>query len=266
MTERFWAFSPGSPPLPPSPTAAYRKPSGPNAIWPPLWFPNCECGITRRMRSEAGSAMFGSAVTVYRAITMSPALRTGGVGVGHARVVDEEEAVGRVLGVEREPQQAALAAAGDAGADVEEARPGLAARRAHHRAVHVEANAARLLDHEQPVAVVSGAREPDGGGEPGGSLQDDGEGGQRRLGITGRSARPPPPSPRRTRRAPRSGPPLRDARAPRHSHSRASICVHGASYAHGPRPRQARPSRSRYRDPLRAGRKRRPGTRPSPRG
>ena len=47
---RSCAFSFGSPPAPPSPVPAYRKPSGPNAIVPPWWFssPGWEMFMTLR--------------------------------------------------------------------------------------------------------------------------------------------------------------------------------------------------------------------------
>jgi hypothetical protein len=70
----FCAFSKGSLLLPPSPVANQRKPSGPKAIVPPLWFKK-PLPSGRSMNSSfcslTGSATSGFAVTGKRATTES---------------------------------------------------------------------------------------------------------------------------------------------------------------------------------------------------
>jgi hypothetical protein len=72
----------------------------------------------------------------------------------HGRVVNVEAAVGRVIGVEGEAEQAHLAAPFTHVWHGEE-------RRLHQRAVADDADAARLLHDEQPRSVAAGLREED---------------------------------------------------------------------------------------------------------
>ena len=74
-------------------------------------------------------------------------------------VVDEDAAVGRVVRVERQAQEAALAAGADTVRDVEEGR--LVAH-----AVADGLDPADLLDDEQPLAAVVGGRDIDREIEP----------------------------------------------------------------------------------------------------
>ena len=90
--------------LPPSPVLTYRNPSGPNWSWPPLWFEAVVCGIEWTSRAVVGSATLGSVAdrwnsTTWRAL---PSAR----GQEHV-----EAAAGRVVGRERDRQQAFLATA-----------------------------------------------------------------------------------------------------------------------------------------------------------
>jgi hypothetical protein len=96
-----------------------------------------------------------------------------------AGVVDEEFAVAGVVGMEGEPEEAALAAAGDRGREVEE-RLG-----EHLRAVE-DQDLAGLLDDEQPSRAVAGMGQGDRQHQPGGAL----DGGQRQaLGGEGKGGR-----------------------------------------------------------------------------
>jgi hypothetical protein len=151
-------------------------------------------------------------------------------GVRDGSVEDEEEAVGLVLGVEREAQQAALAAGQDPVADVEEPRACLRARRPHDRALEEEADASCLLDDEQAVRVVAGVGESDRADQPRGPLED-----VRGLGP-------------RVRHDPDAGKKHRqpgDQRAPRHAPSISHVPSAVASLWR-PRPRASQPRRCNY--------------------
>ena len=81
---RFWAVLFGSPEPPPSPTAAYRQPSGPNASIPPLWFAKVGWGMETKMTREFWSATLGfGADAPNRSMVMAPfaSVNTGGVAV-----------------------------------------------------------------------------------------------------------------------------------------------------------------------------------------
>jgi hypothetical protein len=90
-------------------------------------------------------------------------------------VVDVDLVVARVVRVERDREQALLAAAHDARAHVEE-------RRSAHPPVHEHADQALLLDDVEPVRLAPGRRDVEGAGEPGG---DEPQAELRALGVRG---------------------------------------------------------------------------------
>ena len=97
---RLCARLPGSPPLPPSPSPMYRYPSGPNAMCPPLWL---SYGWLNPQQGPATAAVH--AIGVRR-----DAVLADDAGAVEVRVAQVELAVGLVARVEREPEQALLAA------------------------------------------------------------------------------------------------------------------------------------------------------------
>ena len=103
---------PGRRHSPPSPMPMYSISSGPNAIMPPLWLLyGWEILMTwRRQLTQA----------LVRVAGQAPRLRDHGRAIGLAGVVDVEQMVRGVVGMEREPEQALLAALGDLAPDVEE--------------------------------------------------------------------------------------------------------------------------------------------------
>ena len=122
---------------------------------PPLWLGN-GWGISMSRRRLAGFATFGLAETRNSEIT---------VDAGAVRVVHEEPPVRRVARVEREAEEALLAAARDEPGDVEE-------RLGRHRPVGTDdAHLPALLDDEQAV-VAGGCGDEQGVVEPVGHLHE----------------------------------------------------------------------------------------------
>ena len=98
---------------PPSPWPSVEPPFGPNASRPPLWLPGGLVDERSSLRERRPCRVRG----------VRPVAHDAGVAVD-VRVVHVEEVVRGVLRVERDPEQAALAAAVDERADVEEERAG----------------------------------------------------------------------------------------------------------------------------------------------
>ena len=103
-------------------------------------------------------------------------LGDGQVAVVPPGEVQEEPAIDLVVGMEGDPQQAALAAGRDEVGDVDE-------RGRQERAVLDDADPATLLDDEEPPAAVARADDLDRGVEPGDDGRQDHRGGT--AGATG---------------------------------------------------------------------------------
>ena len=192
----------------------YSMPSGPNSTAPPLWFAN-GCSMWRRTVSldAIGHVRVGRADRV---------LGDDGVAVTIG-VVDEEARVGGVVRVERQAEQAALAAARDPIRDVEE-------RRVEDRPVLDDPDPAALLDDEQAAAPVTGVGDIQRRREPGRP--------RRSPARSGRSDRTEPRGARRS--AGRRGP----ARSGRRSRSKPDGCRHARGRAAGGRWRRRRRGRA----------------------
>ena len=119
--------------------------------------------IRERLRDRQDDSLRTSASARFAIAGADAIRRDHRRAVAGARVVDVEPAVGRVLRMKREAQQAALAA----GDDQPPRCRGTAWRATH--AVAQDADGSALLDDEEAAAAVAGMRDVDGRREPAGN-------------------------------------------------------------------------------------------------